>query len=129
MSTDFVYMCPTCGSAAVEFSELVGGSAACKVCKWAGPREQLVGVPFQHAFGSREGIGFELHNDLRRLFSTPVFVTQLGSFLNRWGFINLGDDKSVVTRAVTRYIVTAVRAVLTALIEERVKIEEEKANG
>lgn len=129
MSTDIVYMCPDCGSPAVEFSELAGGTAKCKACKWSGSREQLLGTPFQHALGSREGIGFELHNDLRRLFSTPVFVVQLGGFLNRWGFINLQDDKSVVTRATTRYVAAIARAVLTAIIEEREKIEKEKNDG
>lgn len=126
---DVVYLCPNCGSPAVEFGELVGADASCRGCKWEGRREDLVGVPFGHLLGNRDGIGFELYNDMRRLFSTPTFLVQLGGFLSRWGFIDLNEDKSVVTRSTTRYVAAVARAVLRAMIEEREKIEMESKNG
>lgn len=124
--SDVVYQCPQCGSPAVEFSELVGGAAMCKACKWAGKKEDLLGTPFDHLLGTREGIGFELFNDTRRMLSSPVFLGELGGFLSRWGFIDLSGEKKKVVRETTRYVAAIARAVLTALIEEREKIEKER---
>lgn len=126
---DVVYQCPQCGSPAVEYGELVGASATCNACDWSGSREELLGTPFEHLLGSREGIGFELFNDVRRLFSVPVFLVNLGGFLSRWGFIDLNEDKGLVTKATTRYVAAIARAVLRAVIEEREKIEKERVNN
>lgn len=126
MSQDIVYQCPVCGSPAVEFSELVNGPARCNACRWSGTREELLGTPFEHMLGSREGIGFELFNDTRRLLSAPVFLVNLGGFLNRWGFIDLSAPKDVVVRMTTRYVAAIARAVLQGIIAEREKIEIEE---
>lgn len=126
MSADIVYQCPQCGSPAVEFGELVGANARCNACKWNGTREELLGTPFEHMLGSREGIGFELFNDTRRLLSAPVFVVDLGGFLSRWGFIDLKAPKDVLMRKTTRYVAAIARGVLRSIIEEREKIELEE---
>lgn len=126
MSQDIVYQCPQCGSPAVEFGELVGAHARCNACKWNGTREDLLGTPFEHMLGSREGIGFELFNDTRRLLSAPVFVVDLGGFLSRWGFIDLKAPRDVLMRKTTRYVAAIARGVLKSIIEEREKIELEE---
>lgn len=127
MSEEIVYQCPECGSPAVEFSELAGGSASCSPCKWTGKKDDLLGTPFEHILGSREGVGFELVNDLRRVISTsPGFLANLGGFLNRWGFVDLDNPGPEVTKSMVRYMAVIARAVLKAIIEERKKIEEEK---
>jgi hypothetical protein len=124
--SNLVFQCPQCGSPAVEFSELVGGEATCNACTWVGKKEDLLGTPFDHILGTREGIGFELFNDTRRLLSSPVFIGELGGFLSRWGFIDLEEEKSVVVKKTTRYVAAIARAVLTAVIQEREKIEKER---
>ena len=127
--SEMVYQCPGCGSPAVEFSNLVGGSARCNACRWEGVREDLLGTPFEHVLGTPEGIGFELLNDTRRLLSSPLFLGELGGFLSRWGFIDLSLPKAVLVKTVTRYVSAIARAVLTAVIQERETIEKERANG
>lgn len=129
MSKDVVYQCPGCGSPAVEYGELVGAISSCKSCKWRGTREELLATPFEHLLGSREGIGFELLNDTRRLLSAPVFAVDLGGFLSRWGFIDLSEEKTKVVRDTTRYVAAIARAILVAIIEEREKIEKERRSG
>ena len=37
-----IWLCPTCGSAAVDRSMLVGTLSKCRVCKWEGPVTDLV---------------------------------------------------------------------------------------
>lgn len=125
---EVVYQCPQCGSPAVDCGELVGADAKCRVCGWKGQREELLATPFNHMMGTKEGIGFEMSNDIRRLFSLPIFLGGLGGFLNRWGFIDPAGDGDTLKRNVTRYVATMARAVMIALLEERDKIEKER-NG
>lgn len=127
--SETIYQCPNCGSPAVEFSGLVGGNARCNACRWEGTREDLLGTPFEHALGTPDGIGFELMNDARRLLSNPLFLGELGGFLNRWGFIDLKLPKEVVVKSVTRYVAAIARAILSAVIQERENIEKERANA
>ncbi len=124
--SDVVYQCPQCGSPAVEYGELVNSSASCRACKWVGLREQLLATPFEHMLGTRDGIGFELFNDVRRLLTnSPAFLVSLGGFLARWGFVDLTRPQNEVVRTTTRYVAAIASALLRAVIEERNKIEEE----
>ena len=122
---EVVRQCPTCGSPAVDFSSLVDGAASCRVCGWKGTNDELLSTPFEHLLGTSEGIGFELMNDTRRLLSSPVFLGELGGFLNRWGFINVNDPHKKVVRATTKYVAAIARAVLTAVIQTREELEKE----
>jgi len=124
-----VRLCPGCGSPAVEFSSLVGGEAVCRVCKWKGDREELLVMPFDHIYGTEEGVGMALHNELRRVFSNPLFATDIIRFLTRWGFVEVDKDNRADVPTTTRYIAAIGRAVLVAVIKEREKIEMEKGNG
>ena len=124
-----VYQCPQCSSPSVEYSALADSDAKCMACEWAGVKEDLLVTPFEHLLGSREGIGFELFNDTRRLLSDPAFLVVLGGFLSRWGFIDLKQEQKLVVARTTRYVSAIARAILTAVIEERGKIEEESVRG
>lgn len=126
---DVIRLCPTCGASSVDFSALVGGAARCRACSWAGSAEDLLLVPIQHMYGTREGAGFALVNEYRRLFNNQEFVQSLLSFLTKWGFISATRDgaKININRAqALRYMAAIARAGLIAVVEEREKIEKEE---
>lgn len=122
---DLSLICPSCGSPSVDYSELANGNASCRICKWEGRREELVGVAFEHMFGSREGIAMELFNDVRRLMSDKIFMLGLAKFLSRWGFIDVQGDPKKVAYRLSRYGAAMARAMLKAVIEEREALEKE----
>lgn len=124
-----IRLCPGCGSPAVEFSALEGGVAECRVCKWKGSRDELLLMPFDHIYGTDEGVGMALHNEIRRVFTNPLFATDIIRFLARWGFVPVDKDNKADVKLTTRYIAAIGRAVLVAVIKEREKIEMEKGNG
>jgi hypothetical protein len=77
--------------------------------------------------GTQEGIRFELHNDLRRLLATPAVAQAFVAFLDRWGFIDLRQDKAIAAPLAGRYIGIIANAIRTSVIKERLKIDEESA--
>jgi len=79
-------------------------------------------MPFDHMYGSREGIGLALHNDFRKIF-TGDFAKKLVTFLVRWGFVKAEkDEKGAVlidTSVVLPYINAVAQASMKAIIEQR----------
>lgn len=126
---DVIRLCPTCGGASVDFSALVGGQATCRSCAWGGSAEELLLVPIQHLYGTREGAGFALVNEYRRLYNDRGFVQSVVSFLTKWGFVSAtrdGDKINVNRTHALRYLSAIARAGLVAIVEEREKIEREE---
>lgn len=115
------YFCPQCGGAALDFSELAGGNAKCRVCTWEGAAHERVAYPFKHDFISDESMLRDMLNDIRLIFGASSKL--YGELLSKWGFIRPGPK---VVRDLTRYMAACGRAVLTALIEEREKLEKEE---
>lgn len=126
---DILFSCPKCGSASVEFGELVGSFAKCNVCGWKGGKDQLLGTPFAHLYETRDGVAFELYNSLRRLMTAKEFMTSFVQFLSRWGFIDPTKDTREVALRVSRYAAMITRSMLQSLIEERQREEKEEHNG
>lgn len=133
MSDKNVYFCPQCGSAAVDYSALVGGDATCRGCKWSGPATDLLGVPMR-ADVSEEQLAVFM-NDLRQLLAGPNGVVYL-SFLLKWGFLK-GDvnrlRETVDRKQFARYIAAIARGIAVALFDERERVEvkgkEDAAHG
>ena len=126
--TEEARYCPKCSSSSVSLSAVASADEAkCHACGWSGARSALYAVPFSHAFGGREGISDELFNDIRRLLVSPAFIKPLVSFLDRWGFISLGNRKDLVVKLISRYGDAVAKAMITALIKERESLEKEKA--
>jgi len=124
-----VRQCPMCGATSVDYSVLAGGEAKCRACKWQGTTEQLIIADIEHVYGTRDGIGMALSNDMRRLFSDAAFGQNLVGFLVKWGFMQLTGDSKKDTQVAARYISSIARACLTSVIEEREKIEKGVVNG
>jgi hypothetical protein len=115
-----VYFCPTCGGASLDFSELAGG-ASCRTCGWKGHLHERVAYPFKHDFLSGESSIHQLVSDMRVVVaaSSKLYIT----LLLKWGFLTKGPG---LEKAAARYLAAVVRATLTAFIEERDRIEQEK---
>lgn len=125
ITNDALYVCPECGSASVEFSSLVGGSASCSVCGWAGEKRQLLTVPFDNAMGSPLEVMMAMRNDIRKAFasSSREFI----HFLIKWGFLPSAERHSftVDPKMAIRYMNAIAQACLSSIFEERQKIETE----
>jgi len=124
-----VRLCPDCGSPAVDFSPIEGGKSACRVCEWKGEQGELLVMPFDHIYGTDEGVGMALHNEMRTLFSNPIFAIDVIRFLVRWGFVDKDKEGMADRKSATRYIAALARGAFTAVLREREKIEVEKGNG
>lgn len=130
-----VRFCPQCGSGLVEYSKLAGGAANCRVsgCSWSGKAEDLLVVPVSPGEGSsllgNTNFVEALMLDIRKLVSGHQGLLYL-KLLGHWGFIELdfNDVKGTVDRKIfSRYLAAIASGILTALLNERVKIEMEKA--
>jgi hypothetical protein len=67
-----------------------------------------------------------LVGDLRIILARdagPVLVT----FLLKWGFMS--EDKQIMAKQAGRYIAAIARGIVTAILEERDKMEVERARG
>jgi hypothetical protein len=118
-------MCPECGSPAVAlvspvFSASPASPCVCKACGWEGNKNQLVGIPFSHDWGSDEGLIEALMSDLRVLLAKEVGKTFVG-FLIRWGFMPSPDSKLLA-----RYLSRIAKAVIEAVLNERLELEKER---
>lgn len=122
-------MCPQCGSPGVEFSSLAGGAASCRGCRWAGQVEDLLVVPGSE-IAPDEQLG-NMMNEIRKLLSGELGLPYL-KFLLKWGFLagSMDDPARTVDRkALARYFAAIGRAILTALLEERARIESMRVAG
>lgn len=123
-------MCPDCGSFSVEYSELAGGLASCRACPWQGSREKLVGVNLQVDVNTDEAL-MALRSDIRVIVknNASAFI----SILARWGFVDVIKVKGKIqvknSQQALRYVNAIATSVLTAIVEERKKIEVERVNG
>lgn len=124
-----IKFCPECGSAHIEQTNILAAADysndmfKCVSCEWVGRRDQLAISEITHQMGTNEDIFITLMNDLRNLLAKDVGVS-LGGFLMKWGFISTMNPKIL-----GRYLSAIARAILTAVLQERVKIEKEKTGG
>lgn len=123
-----VYFCPECGSPAVERSLISGGTASCRSCSWAGPAERLAAIPIASKLGNETELLIALVNDLRTVMAKDVGLVLL-RYLEKWGFVDMKQDKTVVSRQLGRYIAASARGIVMAIFEERNKMEVERAGG
>jgi hypothetical protein len=128
MHTDTLYVCSSCGSPSVEFSALVGGAASCKACHWTGPREELVGVPFENDALGGEAAFLAMYNDFRRIFAQQA--VNFLRFLVKWGFVDAEERAGVVRPAspaqALKYINAIARGALQGVIQTREELERLK---
>lgn len=47
--SEFLYLCPGCGTTDVTYSLLAGGEAHCHICPWKGKANELIGKPVASA--------------------------------------------------------------------------------
>lgn len=123
MTEASVRFCPQCGSAGVDFSDLVNGAAHCRGCAWDGSREDLLTVPT--VADADQQLIVRLMGELRKLLSGELGFPYL-KFLVKWGFIKADQQDIANTldrKAFARYLAAIARAILTAIIEERSRAE------
>ena len=132
MTSDKLRLCPQCGSASVNFSSLVGGSATCRACHWEGRTEDCFTSDVHHVGGTAESTALAFSNDYRKLFQSKSFAVDLVRFLVRWGFVSAVDSGSGISldnKLALRYINAIAQSGLKAIIQEREKIELEERSG
>ena len=124
-----LYVCPQCGSAAVDYSSLSGGVASCRnrSCRWEGPKDDLLLVaasddlPMEHTLVS-------LAQDIRSTLSGEVGVALL-RFLVKWGFVEVRKGAGTDKKAVAGYLAAISVGVLNAVLKERSRQVTEAKNG
>lgn len=118
-----VLFCPACGTPSIEASSLAGGEAACQACSWAGKNEELVAVPIQHDFASREDM---LLNFIKQLASTLAksSAVEVGGVLLKWGFL----DQNNMQAELQAYIKGMALAAGKSILETRQHLERSRAN-
>jgi len=127
MTPSAVYFCPECGSPSIERSALMGGGASCRACSWTGLADKLAAVPVTSQVGGDADLLTSMISDLRALIASDIGVV-LVRFLNKWGFLT-GRDQQTMGKQAGRYMSAAARAIMTSVLEERDKMEVERARG
>lgn len=123
------YFCPECGSPSITSSPLANTTSNCRACGWSGATERLAVIPISHTFGNTTELLTSMVGDLRTLLSKDVGV-HMARFLQRWGFISLeGEERAIAGKKVGRYLAAIARSIVVSLIEERDKMEVERARG
>jgi uncharacterized protein YejL (UPF0352 family) len=84
-------------------------------------------MPIEHEFGSSEKVVQALMGDMRLMLAKHLAAPLL-QFLMKWGFLS-NHITEYTKHAVGRYLAATANAMLTAVIEERQKMEKEKHNG
>lgn len=128
MTEAAVYFCRECGSPSIERSMLDGGTASCRACGWAGTTTQLAAMPISHKFGGDAELLTSLVGDLRTILAREVGVT-LVRFLQKWGFFTNETDRVLMAKQAGRYMAAIARGIVTAVLEERDRMEVERARG
>lgn len=121
MTAQEVYVCPKCGSPAVDVSEL-GVDATCRKCKWEGKVQDLVGTVIQ----VEGGLGADPKEDMTRMYMKDVRdlvakeALPFAQLLNKYGFI---DKSTVDKKTLSIYLMAIAKAVAITLLETRDRIE------
>ena len=127
---DVAYFCPECGSASIEYSELVGSLATCKVCDWTGPQEKLVAYQFHHDFADGTEALRCMMNEMRHIYAAASKM--FGEFLLKWGFLDYKQTNKgleINTKQLARFMAAAAQSTLKAIVAERQKIEKERVDA
>lgn len=124
-----LYVCPECGGASVVYSALAGGLARCNACEWEGSKEALLAVPAKSG-SSPDEVLLAMRNDIRNAFAknSEAFIT----FLVKWGFvpaIERAGKIEIDKKLATRFVSAIAAGALSAVFEERQKVERERASG
>lgn len=122
-----LYTCPECGSASVEYSELVAGQAKCLTCSWSGRKEDLLVVPLQDGAGTPEEVIMAMRGDLRLIFARSA--AEFARFLVKWGFVRSKPKKGkdgleINQKELMRYLNAMASGAMMAVFQERQKLEE-----
>lgn len=128
--TDVAYFCPECGSASLEYSELAGSLATCKVCDWTGAQEKLVAYQFQHDFADGTEALRHMMNQMRHIYAASSKM--FGEFLLKWGFLDYTQTRkgmNINTKQLARFMAVSAQATLRAIVTERQKIEKERVDA
>jgi hypothetical protein len=133
-----VNFCPECGSPSISQTDslVLSGAAAsihvsCEACEWVGTAADLLAVPFAHELGDDANILKVLMGELRVTMAKYCAVP-LGGFLMKWGFLEQEHHQGQVVlnrQQLARYMTAISKAILTTVIEERRKMNEEKHGG
>jgi len=115
---DTSYFCPNCGSAAVNRSFLVGGSAKCDACSWTGVNEELLSVKFEHPFNSPEQVMDAFASEFKLMLGKHL-AKPFGQMLLKWGFL----DSNNIADLLPKYLTNAAVAMVKSVIETRKNIE------
>lgn len=117
-----VLFCPSCMSATIDASVLVGGSASCRTCQWKGQLEDCVVKGIDHEFASQEEIFRTFGRDVQ-LIVVQFGAEAIGRMLRKWGFIKDPIDSKILGR----YVKAIARGIATEIVKERETIEKESA--
>jgi hypothetical protein len=120
-----IYFCPECGSPSIERSLISNTTSSCRACSWAGASDRVVAMPVS---GDSASLIVSLVGDLRTLMGQEMGLVLLRFFV-KWGFISEATEKTVMSRQLARYLAAAARGIITALFEERQKMEVERNVG
>lgn len=122
MVDDQAQFCPKCGGAAVDSQTLVGGSATCGSCGWAGKNTELMTHTFKHDLGSNQEVMAAFLTDFKNLMAATA-AAPLARLLMKWGFF-MGEQAT--PQELARYIRAMALASVKALFDERREIEKER---
>lgn len=119
---DSAFFCPSCGSSSVKVSALAGGDASCDACEWKGSREEMVNLPFEHNFASKEEMISRFVNQLASSIAKSSAL-DVGRILLQWGFL----DEKRLQEELKIYIRVMAVAATKAVIEARQHMERARA--
>lgn len=119
---DIAFFCPACGSPSVKTSALSGGEASCDACSWAGTREELLDVPFEHAFDNQEEMVTRFVNQLASVIARSS-APEVGKVLLQWGFLDSQSTTAELTADLKVYIKTMAIAATKVVVETRRQLE------
>jgi hypothetical protein len=126
MKQDKAYVCPQCASPAIHVPVLAGADFVCEACGWGGP--DAVVVPFTNPFNSSEQTWEKFGMELLNVFS-QVGALPIGRVLVKWGFVSVEPSGKPSMNELVRYLRAMAGAIVTAVLEERKKIEVERVES